>query len=486
MVTAPRYHVLLVVPVAHPLAQGMREVAETLVHGLRHSGRQASLAVNGIDGGAANIVLNPHLLGAEAAQALPPGTILYNFEDVHCGLEPVKLRYVDLVRRHVTWDASRRNVEAWKRYVPGVRVAYVPLGYAPEMTRIAGATEDVDVLFEGAMSERVERILKALDSRGVRVVNGYGSSGPARDALVSRAKLVLDLRHRDGAIVEMQRLAYLLSNRKVVVAEVDAGTDIDDDLRDAVAGAPLDGLVERCAALLADDAARRALAERGHAAFVRRSQARILDAALRVDPSPAPIDSLPVPRRLNAGSGKGWRIDCLNVDIDPLWRPDLAADLGKPLPAREAIDLGRFGRRELPFDYFDEIHASHVLEHIPDLATAMGTFLALLREGGTLHAEVPYDLSYGAWQDPTHVRAMNERSWLYYTDWFWYLGWQEHRFELAQLSYVLSDLGRKLSAAATSSEDLARIPRAVDAMRVVLRKVKLTDEERRRGADRWA
>ena len=26
------------------------------------------------------------------------------------------------------------------------------------------------------------------------------------------------------------------------------------------------------------------------------------------------------------------------------------------------------------------------------------------------------------------VRAMNENSWLYYRDWFWYLGWFEHRF----------------------------------------------------------
>ena len=37
-----------------------------------------------------------------------------------------------------------------------------------------------------------------------------------------------------------------------------------------------------------------------------------------------------------------------------------------------------------------------------------------------------------AWQDPTHVRALNRNSWLYYTDWFWYLGWLEHRFVLSR------------------------------------------------------
>ena len=54
--------------------------------------------------------------------------------------------------------------------------------------------------------------------------------------------------------------------------------------------------------------------------------------------------------------------------------------------------------------------------------------LALLKDGGRFEIEVPYERALTAWQDPTHVRAMNEKSWLYYTDWFWYLGWFEHRF----------------------------------------------------------
>jgi predicted SAM-dependent methyltransferase len=49
--------------------------------------------------------------------------------------------------------------------------------------------------------------------------------------------------------------------------------------------------------------------------------------------------------------------------------------------------------------------ANDVLEHLPDLRTAMTSCLELLREGGRLHVRVPYDLSHGAWQDPTHVRG---------------------------------------------------------------------------------
>ena len=53
-----------------------------------------------------------------------------------------------------------------------------------------------------------------------------------------------------------------------------------------------------------------------------------------------------------------------------------------------------------------------------------------------MHVEVPYEGAPTAWQDPTHVRAMNENSWLYYTDWFWYLGWFEHRFAVASSSFL--------------------------------------------------
>ena len=56
--------------------------------------------------------------------------------------------------------------------------------------------------------------------------------------------------------------------------------------------------------------------------------------------------------------------------------------------------------------------------------------------GGAFSIEVPYEKALTAWQDPTHLRALNENSWLYYTDWFWYLGWFEHRFEIAKSQWL--------------------------------------------------
>ena len=66
----------------------------------------------------------------------------------------------------------------------------------------------------------------------------------------------------------------------------------------------------------------------------------------------------------------------------------------------------------------------------------MTNCLELLKPDGSLEIEVPYEKSLTAWQDPTHLRAMNENSWIYYTDWFWYLGWFEFRFAVKQCNWL--------------------------------------------------
>ena len=82
-----------------------------------------------------------------------------------------------------------------------------------------------------------------------------------------------------------------------------------------------------------------------------------------------------------------------------------------------------------------------------------------------MEIEVPYERAPTAWQDPTHVRAMNENSWLYYTEWFWYLGWFEHRFEMASSQWLDAQL---------------RPSQRGDAafMRVTLKKIRVSPHER--------
>ena len=173
--------------------------------------------------------------------------------------------------------------------------------------------------------------------------------------------------------------------------------------------------------------------------------------------------------KLNLGSGKDWRKDCINADIQPEKKPDWVLDITK-VPWGEVIDT-RLGRFAVEKGMVTEIIANDVLEHIPDLVTAMTNCRDLLKRGGEMHIHVPYDLSLGAWQDPTHVRAFNENSWLYYTDWSWYLGWPEsEKFTCTQMGFELSELGHELLESKMPKETVLRTPRAVDALQVILRK----------------
>ncbi len=134
--------------------------------------------------------------------------------------------------------------------------------------------------------------------------------------------------------------------------------------------------------------------------------------------------TLPLPRKINLGSGKDFKSDHFNIDINPYWTPDAVMDVSMPMPEHQKIETTRFGKVTITHAMFDEIISNDVLEHVPDLVMTMTNCLNLLKVGGVFNVGVPYDLSYGAWQDPTHIRAFNERSRLYYTDWFWYLGWR--------------------------------------------------------------
>jgi predicted SAM-dependent methyltransferase len=106
-----------------------------------------------------------------------------------------------------------------------------------------------------------------------------------------------------------------------------------------------------------------------------------------------------LPRRLNLGCGYDRRDGYLNVDADERTKPDLLADV------RELAAL--------PDQYFDEILAKDVLEHLPrsDTARALVTWARLLRPGGVLHLRVPSYLDLterlltGDYNSPEHHRV---------------------------------------------------------------------------------
>lgn len=101
-------------------------------------------------------------------------------------------------------------------------------------------------------------------------------------------------------------------------------------------------------------------------------------------------------KTLNIGSGNNPRPDAINLDRTAGPHVDVVFDL-------ETCALGA----PLPFDddTFDEIHASHILEHITAILPLMQELWRVAKPGAFLHVNVPPSSSDMAWDDPTHVRA---------------------------------------------------------------------------------
>lgn len=258
-----------------------QEVVELVASGLSDLGYSSVAMVNEFAPPARHIVFCPHLLRAEDVERVAPATILYNFEPLNPPVfDSVGTFLTHYAPRCIVWDYSLDNVQFLR--ARGCSVRHVPLGYASSMTRIAPTPDqDIDILFYGDISERRAPVLDALRRTGLNVVIVSDVYGAERDALIARAKVVLNVHNHDGIkALETPRVYYLLANRKAVVTEIKDDVPIDADLRSAMVGAPYGKLVDACVELARDAHRRVLLEEAGFRCVQARSEARILAAAL--------------------------------------------------------------------------------------------------------------------------------------------------------------------------------------------------------------
>ena len=419
------------------------------------------------------IVLGANFYASDELLKLSRNSIIFNVENASSIF--ITEDYIRALRNFHVWDYSASNARLLEKIL-GRPVRNVKLFHGDSMNRIVHAdVKDIDVLFFGSFNERRAAVLEDLRERGLNVCAVFNVYGDELDALIARSKVVLNLHYYDNGHLEVVRLLDLLANHCAIVTESSPDDVEEEDLLEAMVSAPYQELADAAEALVHDEARRRALAQAGAAALKRRAPETILRGAL--EESEAPV----LPSEAIVGSGKAFDARFLNIDIDPRWNPDIVADITDPKLFEPIYPSQRFGFLRLERGAFDRIGVSHVLEHLPDLVAAMTNLLEMLAVGGELRIAVPYDLSYGAWQDPTHVRAFNERSWLYYCDWHWYIGWTECRFDVASQEYGLSSIGRTLAEQGVPEDVILRTPRAVDEMKVVLKKRRLSPDERAHG-----
>jgi hypothetical protein len=279
-----KYHLMHCVP-ADPRVHGLngyKEVIETVAWGLEQLGHQVSYALNQPAREATNVVFGAQVMPIATLKRLPEGTIIYNFEqmrEINAATQiRAEVRYYAQAPHFQIWDYTPANVPSW-RTLGRTQVKIVPVGYAPILTRIPKAPrQDIDVLIYGMSGERRLQTFHALSQRGLSTIFVSGLYGAARDELISRAKVVLNINlYPHTRIFEIVRVSYLLANRKAVVADLDATTSIDDDIKPAVKlASTLPELLNLCDSLANNDRERTKLEEVGFSCISRRDITDIL------------------------------------------------------------------------------------------------------------------------------------------------------------------------------------------------------------------
>lgn len=268
------------------IARGARifiEIAEALASALAELGHDVRTGVLLPD--RRNIVLAVNDLSIDEFATLPPGSILYNMEQL-AGMEG-GLAYVErcrTVRDVEWWDYSIGNMHYLARHGVPLAARWVPLGFAEPLNRIRNAPEpDIDVLFVGLITPRRRPVLELLQ-RHCRCMIVQGKFGEERDALIARSKIVLNIHSMNSHILEIVRVLYLVANGKAVVSERNPTTEVAPWLERAIATAPYERLALECLKLLADEPRRRALADAalGHARAAPMTE--VLAAVLRRGP----------------------------------------------------------------------------------------------------------------------------------------------------------------------------------------------------------
>ncbi len=105
---------------------------------------------------------------------------------------------------------------------------------------------------------------------------------------------------------------------------------------------------------------------------------------------------------LNIGCGNLGREEGeIGVDLNVGCKPTVQADCTR-LPFKD--------------ESFTEIHAFHILEHVPDIVSVMNECYRVLKNRGIMVVRVPEFPEVQALADPSHVRFFIPQTFQYFTD----------------------------------------------------------------------
>ena len=464
------YNLVIIQPTGYIHSLGFIDQARYFRYQLAILGKTASITKNRLRHNAINIIFGAHL-GFDVSLKETHTCIFVNLEQLGASGSQQTTNYISLLKSSHVIEYDSKNLSAYSSEPS--KIPIVTFGYAPYLDKQTCKLEDrpIDILFFGSINERRKSIINRIESIGISVsIFDHPVYGPERDLYITQSKAVLNCPFYDSNMFEQVRVSQCLSLGTPIISELSPNSKPPLIFQSSIEwfeNANLEKyFLERylTESWFTDvskqlQSFRQQNANSDFIKIVSHCEAANTHQAINIK------TVTEKPTKINLGSGKDYKSGWLNIDVLESAQPDVLLDLGNP--QEYPIKISSLTGKKITLDrsQISHIYANNVLEHVPNLTVLMSNCLELLQLDGILEIEVPYEKSLTAWQDPTHLRAMNENSWIYYTDWFWYLGWFEFRFTVKQFNW----LDIRLQACQKENASF---------MRVLLVKIESTPHER--------
>ncbi|WP_342719282.1 glycosyltransferase family 1 protein [Bacillus paramycoides] len=201
------------------------DVARALKWRLEQEGNTAIISETILENVKNTIVFGAHTY-AHNPNLLPKNAIIYNLEQLYEGSPYAHPLYLMLLKEKEIWDYSKQNIEWLKQKGVGKEIKHVEMNYAPTLKIKKDAfdeelTEDIDILFIGALNPRRQAIFNQLKAVAphLNIVFKNNAWGIVKNELIARSKIILNIHFYLSGILETPRVSYAVANKKFIISE---------------------------------------------------------------------------------------------------------------------------------------------------------------------------------------------------------------------------------------------------------------------------
>lgn len=410
-------------PVGYLFSEAFRETVEAIARDAWAADVDYTISENYIDESRNNIILGAHLACLQENKLIETlrNTTIINLERLNYfgetwGAQAFK-NYCEILKENKIVDYCQTNNRVLQETLnKEAEFLYRPW-HDQRWQKIPNTvTKEHDICIIGSETDRRKEIISKLKERGLKVEARTDLFSTERDQILAKSKIILNIHaYENSQDIELWRMNYLASNGLYILSENSRFEEGEIEIERQINQAPFEQLAEKAVELVKQYEQGQAN-QRGNQLreTVRGIQSKSSSTKEKKQEHNKYLEKL----HLNLGCGQTYYEDALNIDERSGSRGDLSLDISQPWEKVYGIHTLRDGKKALLHSsQFDVIEANETLHTTKDLQQTLANICKLLKPGGVLYFQSPFQNSSDAWANPNTRREINENIIPYLNEW---------------------------------------------------------------------